>query len=72
MLLTVGDHDGIFTPVHEYKFAASLQSAVGSASPVLLEVQSDAGYGPETAASKQRDADVNRVTFLLAALHYIP
>jgi len=71
-LLTVGDHDGVFTPAHEYKFAAALQNAVGSSPPVLLAVQSDAGHGTDIAASKERDADAERITFLLAALHYIP
>ena len=68
-LLTVGDHDEVFTPIHSYKFAATLQASQAGPGPVLLRVISNAGFGPGMPLSKALAADADRLAFLVGALH---
>lgn len=68
-LITVGDHDEVFTPIHSYKFAAALQASQAGAAPVLLRVVYNAGFGPGTPLGKELAIDADRLTFLSAALH---
>jgi len=68
-LLTVGDHDEVFTPVHSYKFAAALQASQAGAAPELLRVVSNAGFGPGTPLGQELAVDADRLTFLFGALH---
>lgn len=68
-LITVGDHDEVFTPIHSYKFAAALQASQAGAAPVLLRVVYNAGFGPGTPLGKELAIDADRLTFLSGALH---
>ena len=68
-LITVGDHDEVFTPIHSYKFAAALQASQSGQAPVLLRTLSNTGFGPGTPLSKELAIDGDRLTFLLGALH---
>jgi prolyl oligopeptidase len=68
-LITVGDHDEVFTPVHSYKFAAALQASQAAQAPVLLRVQPNVGFGPGTPLSKELAIAADRLTFLSSALH---
>jgi prolyl oligopeptidase len=67
-LLTVGDHDEVFTPIHSYKFAAALQASQAGPAPVLLRVISNAGFGPGIPLGKALAADGDRLAFLFGAL----
>jgi len=44
-LITTGDHDDRVFPAHSFKFAAALQAAQGSPSPILIRVDVRAGHG---------------------------
>jgi len=68
VLICVGDHDEVMTPVHSYKFAATLQNASPS-STTLLRVDSDVGYGPGIPIGKRIALDADRIAFLANALH---
>ena len=70
-LIVVGDHDEVMTPVHSYKFAASLQAVQGNSSPALLRVDIGAGSGPATPSTKQIALDGDRLAFLVTALHVV-
>ncbi|MGE5099108.1 MAG: prolyl oligopeptidase family serine peptidase [Deltaproteobacteria bacterium] len=68
-LVTVGDHDEVFTPAHSNKFVAALQASQAGTSPVLLRVISNAGFGPGTPLGKELAIDADRLAFLSGALH---
>jgi prolyl oligopeptidase len=68
-LITVGDHDEVFTPVPSYKFAAAMQASQAAQAPVLLRVQQNVGFGPSTPLAKELAIAADRLTFLLSALH---
>jgi prolyl oligopeptidase len=68
-LVTVGDHDEVFTPAPSYKFVAALQAAQGAAAPVLLRVEHNVGFGPGTPTAKQLARETDQLTFLANALH---
>jgi len=70
-LVTVGDHDEVFTPVHSYKFVAALQAAQTGSAPVLLRDVLSAGFGPGTPLGKELALDADRLTFLFGALHLV-
>jgi prolyl oligopeptidase len=44
-MVTTGDHDDRVVPAHSFKFAAELQAKQGSANPVLIRIETDAGHG---------------------------
>jgi prolyl oligopeptidase len=68
-LVTVGDHDEVFTPIHSYKFVAALQASQAGPAPVLLRVVNNAGFGPGTPLEKELASDADRLAFLFGALH---
>jgi prolyl oligopeptidase len=68
-LVTVGDHDEVFTPIHSYKFAAALQASQAGAAPVLLRVVNNTGFGPGTPLAIELAIDADRLAFLFGALH---
>lgn len=68
-LVTVGDHDEVFTPIHSYKFAAALQASQAGQGPVLLRTLPNTGFGSATPLLKELAIDGDRLTFLLGALH---
>jgi prolyl oligopeptidase len=53
VLVTTGDHDDRVFPAHSYKYAATLQSVVGSDSPkpLLIHIESNAGHGGSSGTS---------------------
>ena len=67
-MICVGDRDEIMTPVHSYKFAASMQHA-SPGSTTLLRVDPDVGYGPGIPVSRRLSLDADRIAFLADALH---
>jgi prolyl oligopeptidase len=68
MLITVGEHDEVVTPIHSYKFVAALQASQAGEAPVLLRVEPDAGFGPGTPVGKELAIDADRLTFLVNVL----
>jgi prolyl oligopeptidase len=68
-LVTVGDHDEVFTPIHSYKFVATLQASQAGPAPALLHVVNDAGFGPGTPLEKELASDADRLAFLFGVLH---
>jgi prolyl oligopeptidase len=67
-LICVGDHDEVMTPVHSYKFAATMQNASPS-STTLLRVDYNVGFGPGIPIARQVALDADRIAFLADALH---
>lgn len=67
-LLSVGDHDDVVTPVHTYKFAATMQASQAGPGPVLLRVVRDAGFGPGTPSETRIRLAADRPVFLVRAL----
>ena len=68
-MIAVGDHDEVVTPIHSYKFAARLQAVQGGDPAAVLRVDTDVGFGPGTPTAKLMALDVDRLTFLVNALH---
>jgi prolyl oligopeptidase len=68
MLISVGDHDDVATPVHSYKFAAALQATQRGQAPVILRVDRDAGPGVGTPTAKQIALATDRLAFLANAI----
>jgi prolyl oligopeptidase len=68
-LVTVGDHDEVFTPAHSNKFVAALQASQAGTSPILLRVVANAGFGPGTPLGIELAIDADRLAFLFGALH---
>jgi prolyl oligopeptidase len=71
-LIFTADHDDRVVPAHSYKFAATLQQNQLGNNPVLLRVQTDAGHGKGTAASKQIEewADIWSFVFENLGMQY--
>ncbi len=75
-LLTVGDHDDFVTPIHSYKFAATMQ-ALQAPQPLdgsamsLLRTDYDAGLAAALSTGKGIARDADRLTFLVEALHIL-
>lgn len=67
-MICVGERDEVMTPVHSYKFAASMQNA-SPGSTTLLRVDFDVGYGPGIPVMKYVSRDADRIAFLADALH---
>ncbi|WP_010180668.1 prolyl oligopeptidase family serine peptidase [Aquimarina agarilytica] len=44
-LILTGDHDDRVSPVHSYKFAATLQGIQNKANPILLRTEKNSGHG---------------------------
>jgi prolyl oligopeptidase len=57
-MVTTGDHDDRVVPAHSFKFAAALQAKqqasleVKNVSPMLIRIETNAGHGAGTPASK--------------------
>ncbi|WP_156286418.1 prolyl oligopeptidase family serine peptidase [Oceanivirga salmonicida] len=60
VLITTGDHDDRVVPAHSFKFAAELQEKQKGENPVLIRIETNAGHGAGTPASKiiQTNADI--------------
>lgn len=67
-LLSVGDHDDVVTPVHTYKFAATMQANQAGSGPVLLRATRDAGFGPGMPSEARIRLAADRLVFLVRAL----
>ena len=67
-LISVGDHDDVFTPAHSYKFAATLQADQAGPGLMLLRVVRDTGFGPGMPASASIALAGDRLAFLARAL----
>lgn len=51
-LITTGDHDDRVVPAHSFKFAAELQANQAGDAPTLIRIETNAGHGAGTPASK--------------------
>lgn len=64
-LVTTGDHDDRVVPAHSFKFISELQAKQSGTNPVLIRIETDGGHGAGTPISKQIDAHVDEMSFLL-------
>ncbi len=51
-LIMTGDHDDRVVPAHSFKFAAELQAKQAGNAPILIRIETNAGHGAGTPASK--------------------
>ncbi|MFI4915365.1 MAG: prolyl oligopeptidase family protein [Phycisphaerales bacterium JB060] len=63
MVVTAYRDDRV-VPMHSFKFAAALQAATGSADPVLIRIERDAGHGAGTSTAKQIEGVADEWAFL--------
>ncbi len=68
VLINTGSHDDRVCPAHSYKFAATLQENQTGDSPILLNIEMDAGHS----FSSKSNMGVNRLSFFGYALGLIP
>ncbi|HIG67159.1 MAG TPA: S9 family peptidase [Porticoccaceae bacterium] len=73
-LVTTGDHDDRVVPAHSFKFAAQLQEKQAGQSPTLIRIETNAGHGSGTPASKtiEQYADKFSFTFFNMGFHQLP
>lgn len=70
--LLAGDTDFRTPPWHARKFAARLQAATASSSPILLRVWDNAGHGAATAGDIRLNQDVHWMAFVMKELGMQP
>ncbi len=64
-MVTTGDHDDRVVPAHSFKFISELQAKQKGNNPVLIRIETNAGHGAGTPVSKQIDAAVDEMSFIL-------
>ncbi len=64
ILIGSAEHDSRVDPMHARKMVARLQASSGSALPVLLRMETEAGHGAGKPVSKMIDASTDVWTFL--------
>ena len=67
-LITTADHDDRVVPAHSYKFAAALQAAQSSTTPVLIRIETQAGHGAGKPTSKVLEEVTDQWSFLVHTL----
>jgi prolyl oligopeptidase len=73
-MVTTGDHDDRVVPAHSFKFAAELQAKQSGHNPTLIRIETNAGHGAGTPASKviQQYADKFSFTFFNMGFNELP
>ena len=64
-LITTGDHDDRVVPAHSFKFTAELQAKQAGDAPTLIRIETDAGHGAGTPASKTIEQYADIYSFIL-------
>jgi prolyl oligopeptidase len=64
-LVTTGDHDDRVVPAHSFKFAAELQAKQAGEAPTLIRIETNAGHGAGTPASKTIEQYADIYGFIL-------
>ena len=64
-LVTTGDHDDRVVPAHSFKFAAELQAKQTGNAPTLIRIETNAGHGAGTPASKTIEQYADIYGFIL-------
>jgi len=64
-LITTGDHDDRVVPAHSFKFAAELQAKQAGDAPTLIRIETNAGHGAGTPASKTIEQYADIYGFIL-------
>jgi prolyl oligopeptidase len=64
-MVTTGDHDDRVVPAHSFKFISELQDKQEGDNPVLIRIETNAGHGAGTPVSKQIEAAVDEMSFIL-------
>jgi len=64
-LVTTGDHDDRVVPAHSFKFAAQLQAKQSGDAPTLIRIETNAGHGAGTPASKTIEQYADIYGFIL-------
>jgi prolyl oligopeptidase len=69
ILFVTGDADTRVDPLHARKMAALMQSATGSANPILLKYDTTAGHSGGQALDQEINDDTDVMSFLSYTLH---
>ena len=64
-LVTTGDHDDRVVPAHSFKFTAELQAKQAGHQPALIRIETNAGHGAGTPASKTIEQYADIYGFIL-------
>ena len=64
-LVTTGDHDDRVVPAHSFKFTAELQAKQAGDAPTLIRIETNAGHGAGTPASKTIEQYADIYGFIL-------
>lgn len=64
-LIMTGDHDDRVVPAHSFKFAAELQAKQAGNAPILIRIETNAGHGAGTPATKTIDLYTDIYCFTL-------
>ncbi|HPT11161.1 MAG TPA: prolyl oligopeptidase family serine peptidase [Bacteroidales bacterium] len=64
-LVMTADHDDRVVPAHSFKFAAQLQDKNAGPNPELIRIETSAGHGGGTPASKSIDERTDVFSFML-------
>lgn len=67
-LIVTADHDVRVTPLHSYKFAATLQAAQAGPAPILLRVENQSGHGGGTTETSRNEQDAEALAFFANTL----
>lgn len=73
-LVTTGDHDDRVVPAHSFKFTAELQEKQSGENPTLIRIETNAGHGAGTPATKtiEQYADVFSFTLFNMGFDQLP
>ena len=63
-IITTGDHDDRVVPAHSFKFAAAMQEAQQSPSPMLIRIDVSAGHGAGKPTSKRIEEAADLLSFM--------
>src|SRR4029078_2792119 len=67
-MVITADHDDRVWPGHSFKFAAALQAAQGGTAPILIRIETKAGYSGHQPTTGTTQETADRWAFLVKTL----